>query len=45
MQIADSYAPWKIASVVNSHVLQALQFQKISVCLKFPGWADKSLFT
>jgi hypothetical protein len=42
MQIADGFAPCKIASVAENLVLQALQFQKIGVCRKFSGWAGIS---
>jgi hypothetical protein len=42
MQIADQCAPWKIASGAENLVLQVLQFQKVGVCRKFPGWAGIS---
>jgi hypothetical protein len=35
--IADRCAPWKISDGAENPVLQALQFQKIGVCRKFPG--------
>jgi hypothetical protein len=37
MQTTSRHAPWKIASYSENIVLQALQFEKLSVCLKFPG--------
>jgi hypothetical protein len=40
MQFADWCAPWKFANSAENHVLQALQFQKIGVCRKFPGGAS-----
>jgi hypothetical protein len=39
MQIVDWCAPWKIANGVENFVLQALKFQKMSVCCKFLSWA------
>jgi hypothetical protein len=37
MQIMDRCAPWKLDNGAENLVLQALQFQKIGVCRKFPG--------
>jgi hypothetical protein len=37
LQIADWYAPVKIFSSAEYSVLQALQFQKVTVCHIFPG--------
>jgi hypothetical protein len=37
MQTTSRCAPWKIASYAENLVLQALQFEKMSVCRKFPG--------
>jgi hypothetical protein len=42
MQIADRCAPWKISNNAENPVLQALKFQKISVCRKLPGGAGIS---
>jgi hypothetical protein len=37
MQTTSRRAPWNIASYSENIVLQALQFEKLSVYLKFPG--------
>jgi hypothetical protein len=42
MQFSDWCAPWKIASGVENLVLQALQFQQMGICRKFPGGRSKS---
>jgi hypothetical protein len=34
VQLADRCAPWKITSGAENLVLQALQFQKMGICLK-----------
>jgi hypothetical protein len=44
VQLADWCEPWKFTSGAESLVLQALQFQKVDICRKFPGGGkDKSL--
>jgi hypothetical protein len=30
-------APWKVANGAENIVLQALQFQQVGICRKFPG--------
>jgi hypothetical protein len=42
VKIADWRAPWKISNGVEKLVLQALQFQEVGVCRKFPGGASIS---
>jgi hypothetical protein len=37
MQFSDRCAPWKIASGAENLILQALQFQQMVICRKFPG--------
>jgi hypothetical protein len=37
MQIADWHVPWKIANGAENLGLQALQFQQMGICRKFPG--------
>jgi hypothetical protein len=37
MQIADRCAPWKITTDAERPILQALQFQFMGFCRKFPG--------
>jgi hypothetical protein len=37
MKFVDWYAPWKVASGAENLVLQALQFQKVGICRKFPS--------
>jgi hypothetical protein len=37
MKFSDRCALWKIADGAKNVTLQALQFQKIGVCRKFPG--------
>jgi hypothetical protein len=41
MHIANRCAPWKIANGAENPVLQALQFQQMGFCRKFPGGTDK----
>jgi hypothetical protein len=36
MQFSDQCAPWKIANGAENLVLQALQFQQMGICRKFP---------
>jgi hypothetical protein len=40
MDIANRRAPWKIANGTENPVLQALQFQQMGFCRKFPVIAD-----
>jgi hypothetical protein len=37
MQFSDWCAPWKVANGAEKLVLQALQFQQMGICRKFPG--------
>jgi hypothetical protein len=37
MQFSDPCVPWKIANGAENLVLQALQFQQMDICHKFPG--------
>jgi hypothetical protein len=45
VQLADRCAPRKFANSVENLVLQALQFQKVGICRKFPGGASQSHIT
>jgi hypothetical protein len=42
VQLMDWCAPWKFTSGVENLVLQALQFQKVGICRKFPCGASIS---
>jgi hypothetical protein len=44
MQFADLREPWEITNCAQKFVLQALQFQKVDICRKFPGGADISYY-
>jgi hypothetical protein len=37
MHISNRCAPWNIANGAENPVLQALQFQQMGFCRKFPG--------
>jgi hypothetical protein len=40
MQFSDRYAAWKVANGSENIVLQALQFQQMAICCKFPDIVD-----
>jgi hypothetical protein len=37
VQLADRRGPWKFTNGAENSVLQALQFQKVGICHKFPA--------
>jgi ribosomal protein S19E (S16A) len=37
MEFSDLCAPWKIVNGAENLVLQALQFEQMGICRKFPG--------
>jgi hypothetical protein len=42
VQLAKRCAPWKFTNGAENFVLQALQFQEVGICRKFPGGASTS---
>jgi hypothetical protein len=44
VHFADWCAPWKFASGAENHVLQAVRFQKVDICRKFPSGANISYY-
>jgi hypothetical protein len=40
VEIVNRCIPWKIPNGVKNIALNALQFEEVAVCLKFPGVAN-----